>query len=240
MSIRHVAIALSLALAPAAETALAAGHHGGGSSGHSHSGSGGARGSYSGASSSSHWGGGHASGARSYSSGRSRAEGHHFGSRIGRYGYGYRYDRYGYRAYYRPRFSTSFYLGWPYYSAPYDYGYYGPYYGRYYGGYYSNDYPTYPYDDSDDLDDDPGGVDQAAPPEDAGPAGQLRLAIKPADAVIYLDNEFLGTARGVGVLRLPPGQHAVEVARPGFQSVARRVVIESGKGSVLTLDLAHP
>ena len=78
----------------------------------------------------------------------------------------------------------------------------------------------------------------AAPPKPA-PAPSTRLVIRaePADAVVYLDDRFIGTAeeladqvRGV---RVAPGRHRVTVSRPGFAEKSVEVEVEIGKtGSV--------
>jgi hypothetical protein len=64
-----------------------------------------------------------------------------------------------------------------------------------------------------------------------GPAsGEVRLNVKPADASVYVDGEFLGAGRDVKSLTLPPGRHHIEVVRPGFRGVTREVKVDRGGG----------
>jgi PEGA domain-containing protein len=67
--------------------------------------------------------------------------------------------------------------------------------------------------------------------------GQLRLEIRPADASIYVDGEFRGTARRVLSLSLPPGRHRVEVVRPGYRTFEREVELRPGRTEDVTVDL---
>lgn len=71
-------------------------------------------------------------------------------------------------------------------------------------------------------------------PETASPARQqarLQLSVQPADAVVYLDDRFLGTGEEVGGaegLTLTVGKHTIVVLRPGFK--ARKLEIEAVAG----------
>ncbi|MFQ5702180.1 MAG: PEGA domain-containing protein, partial [Acidobacteriota bacterium] len=70
---------------------------------------------------------------------------------------------------------------------------------------------------------------EAPPSEDAGFA---RLDIRPADASVYIDGEFYGSAARVaglhGDLRLSAGRHVIEVVRPGYRAVRRELQIRAG------------
>lgn len=68
-------------------------------------------------------------------------------------------------------------------------------------------------------------------------AGTLRLDVRPADASIYVDGEFHGTARRTASLSLPPGRHRIEVVRPGHRTVEREVEVQPGKTETLSIDL---
>ncbi len=47
--------------------------------------------------------------------------------------------------------------------------------------------------------------------ESGGPGGgELRLSVRPGDAVIYVDGEFRGPGRQARRLELPPGRHSIE------------------------------
>ncbi len=56
---------------------------------------------------------------------------------------------------------------------------------------------------------------------EGGNAARLRLDVSPDDASVYLDGNFLGTARELEQLSaglvVAPGSHRVEVVRPGYQ-----------------------
>ena len=77
-----------------------------------------------------------------------------------------------------------------------------------------------------------------APPQNE--RGQLRFAIKPPDASIYLDGRFWGTGRGEPELELPPGRHHVEIVRPWFLTAERDVEIQPGRTERLELVLTQP
>ena len=55
-----------------------------------------------------------------------------------------------------------------------------------------------------------------------GEPGSVRLEIEPDDASVYLDGRFLGTGRELARLRsgliVDPGEHMLEVVRPGRRS----------------------
>ncbi|HUL78481.1 MAG TPA: PEGA domain-containing protein [Vicinamibacteria bacterium] len=70
--------------------------------------------------------------------------------------------------------------------------------------------------------------------------GELRLRILPDDASVYVDDEFRGPAQEVKGLRLEPGKHRVEVARPGFRTVEREVEVEAGHPVDLEVLLERP
>jgi hypothetical protein len=71
--------------------------------------------------------------------------------------------------------------------------------------------------------------------------GRLMLEIAPVDASIYLDGRFLGS--GVELERLhsglmvSPGQHTLEVVRPGFDSEEISFSVEPGEETSLRIDL---
>ena len=70
--------------------------------------------------------------------------------------------------------------------------------------------------------------------------GLLTLNVTPADASVYVDGRFVGSARQTGELELRPGRHRVEVVRPGYRTGERDVTIETGRTQALSLDLARP
>lgn len=68
----------------------------------------------------------------------------------------------------------------------------------------------------------------------------LALSISPADAVIYLDGRFLGTASGLtargGTLTVTEGVHTLEVMRPGY--VSKKTTFEGIPGKTLKLAIS--
>jgi hypothetical protein len=73
---------------------------------------------------------------------------------------------------------------------------------------------------------------EVAMPE-PGAVGGVRLRVEPRDAVVYVDGEYRGPARDLPDLRLPPGHHRVELARPGFRPLEKEFDLEAGR----TIDL---
>lgn len=71
--------------------------------------------------------------------------------------------------------------------------------------------------------------------------GRLILSIWPEDAAIYIDGNFAGTGGEVGRLSagliLPPGEHRIEIVRPGYRTVDRQVVLPPGEEVKIQLDL---
>jgi hypothetical protein len=82
------------------------------------------------------------------------------------------------------------------------------------------------------------GVESEAPPDRDAPRGLarglLRVHASPEDASVYLDGEFLGLARELarlhGALPVAAGEHRIELVRPGYASVTKRVSV-SGEGT---------
>ena len=70
--------------------------------------------------------------------------------------------------------------------------------------------------------------------------GLLTLNVTPADASVYVDGRFVGSARQTGELELRPGRHRVEVVRPGYRTAERDLAIETGRTQTLSLDLPRP
>jgi hypothetical protein len=67
--------------------------------------------------------------------------------------------------------------------------------------------------------------------------GALRLEVQPADASVYVDGDFKGSARQLRALTLPAGRHRVEIVRPGFRTVEREVEIRPGRTTDLDVNL---
>lgn len=74
-----------------------------------------------------------------------------------------------------------------------------------------------------------------------GEPGSLRLEIDPDDASVYLDGRFLGTGRELARLRagliVDPGEHRIEVVRPGRQSEEETFSVRAGEEISLEIEL---
>ncbi len=67
--------------------------------------------------------------------------------------------------------------------------------------------------------------------------GELRVSVRPSDAVLYVDGEFRGSGRQVRRLALAPGRHSIEVVRPGFQTFERAIDVEQDRPVDLDVEL---
>ncbi len=74
-----------------------------------------------------------------------------------------------------------------------------------------------------------------------GEPGSLRLEIEPDDASVYLDGRFLGTGRELARLRagliVDPGEHRLEVVRPGRESEEQTFSVRAGEEVRLDIEL---
>ena len=81
------------------------------------------------------------------------------------------------------------------------------------------------------------------PPNDPGVA-RIAIAGSPADAAVYLDGHFVGTAAEISELSagliVEPGEHIVELVRPGFGTERVPVAVTAGEQIDLKLDLRAP
>jgi hypothetical protein len=93
----------------------------------------------------------------------------------------------------------------------------------------------------DEEDDEAENEDPAQADDDAVAAGgKLRLKVSPADASVYVDGAFRGTAREAASLQLPPGQHRLELVRPGYRTHERTIEIGSGDAITVTIEMEKP
>ncbi len=78
----------------------------------------------------------------------------------------------------------------------------------------------------------PAARDEPAALDVRGEPGRCRLAIYPADASVYLDGRFLGSGQEIGRLHsgllVEPGEHKLEVARPGYATRSLDFTVEAG------------
>jgi hypothetical protein len=70
---------------------------------------------------------------------------------------------------------------------------------------------------------------------------RLRLLVEPADAAVYLDDRFVGTAEEINSLRrgisVSAGKHTVTVSRPGFEDRTVAVEVDAGETEELKVEL---
>jgi len=66
---------------------------------------------------------------------------------------------------------------------------------------------------------------------------RLTIRTAPADAKVKVDGREVGTGPSLGPLMLGPGDHEVEVSRPGYQDVRRSVQLVSGAEVAETFNL---
>ena len=71
--------------------------------------------------------------------------------------------------------------------------------------------------------------------------GRLHLVLEPGDASVYLDGVFLGLARELSQLSaglvIVPGDHVLEMVRPGFQNRTREFTIDTGESLTFEIEL---
>lgn len=74
-----------------------------------------------------------------------------------------------------------------------------------------------------------------------GEPGRVRLEVEPSDASVYLDGRFLGTAEDLGRLKkgliVDPGEHRLQVVRPGFETVEKTFSVEARQETSLEIVL---
>jgi len=72
-------------------------------------------------------------------------------------------------------------------------------------------------------------------------SGRLILTLQPVDASIYIDGQFWGSLENarnrLGVIRLEPGDHVLEITRPGYLSIKRGVTVEKDRDLALNISL---
>lgn len=85
------------------------------------------------------------------------------------------------------------------------------------------------------------GIDVTPSPQDPDSIGRLVLRIVPGDAAVYLDGHFLGPASEIGQLSagmvVEPGEHVLELVRPGFETERIPVTIPPGEQVDLELQM---
>lgn len=70
---------------------------------------------------------------------------------------------------------------------------------------------------------------------------RLRLSVEPADAAVYLDDRFVGTAEEINSLgrgiSVSSGKHTVTVSRPGFEDRTVAIEVDAGETEELKIQL---
>jgi PEGA domain len=98
-------------------------------------------------------------------------------------------------------------------------------------------------DEDPGEDGDPEDVTDAPPARVARSDSALVFDISPEDAVVYVDDEYEGTAADLNALedglRVPPGEHVVTVLRPGFHDSIQTVETRAGKSTNIDVDLTR-
>ena len=67
--------------------------------------------------------------------------------------------------------------------------------------------------------------------------GSVRFEVRPLDASVYVNGEFLGTGSALSTLELPPGRDRIEVVRPGYRTAERDVDVAPGETTQIEVDL---
>jgi hypothetical protein len=87
----------------------------------------------------------------------------------------------------------------------------------------------------------PPNGDNVPPPSSS--RGRILFHVAPADAAIYVDDRFAGTAEELSSLsrglQIRPGSHKVVVSRPGFDTQSIQVDVEAGGSEAVQIDLAN-
>ena len=85
-----------------------------------------------------------------------------------------------------------------------------------------------------------GGAQLPDPSSDQN-IGRIVIAGSPADAAVYLDGHFVGTAGEISNLPngllVEPGEHVVELVRPGFETERRPITVPAGDQVDIDLSL---
>lgn len=82
------------------------------------------------------------------------------------------------------------------------------------------------------------GEEAASPREPIiGETGELRVEVRPDDAIVSLDGRAIGLASDVrssaALRRLPAGRHRIEVRRPGYATLREEVVVSPVQPAVV-------
>jgi PEGA domain len=80
-----------------------------------------------------------------------------------------------------------------------------------------------------------------SPKADSGETARLRIAIEPSDAVVFLDDRFIGTAQEIASLprgiSVAAGKHTVTVSRPGYKDRTVEITVAAGETEEVDVEL---
>jgi hypothetical protein len=72
---------------------------------------------------------------------------------------------------------------------------------------------------------------------------RLRVRVEPADAVVFLDDRFIGTAGEIGSLSsgvsVSPGRHTVTVSRPGYKDRTVQIEVDENETKEIEVTLSR-
>jgi PEGA domain-containing protein len=72
---------------------------------------------------------------------------------------------------------------------------------------------------------------------------RLRVEAEPADAVVFVDDRFVGTAKEIGSLSrgisVAPGKHTVTVSRPGYKDRTVEISVDAGETEEVSIELSR-
>ena len=77
----------------------------------------------------------------------------------------------------------------------------------------------------------------------AADRSRLKISAQPADAAVYLDDRFVGSADELGSMSagivVSPGKHTVTISRPGYKDRSAIVQVSSGRTESVDLSLSR-
>lgn len=80
-----------------------------------------------------------------------------------------------------------------------------------------------------------------SPKADSRETARLRVSVEPSDAVVFLDDRFVGTAQEIASLprgiSVAPGKHTVTVSRPGYKDRTVEITVVAGETEDLEVEL---
>jgi hypothetical protein len=79
--------------------------------------------------------------------------------------------------------------------------------------------------------------------EEGRATARLRVRVEPPDAVVFLDDRFIGTAGEIGSLSrgvsVSPGRHTVTVSRPGYKDRTLQIEVDANDTKEIDVTLTR-